>query len=57
VEDQPLELVVIIDVLHWFPVSTAKPIGDADKKCGGYLCFISHSGLEIGGMVDNIQEL
>jgi hypothetical protein len=51
-----LEFVVTIEMFLWFPVNTAKAT-DADKSVEFYLCFISYSGLKVGGMVDNLQDL
>jgi len=52
-----LEFVVTIEMLFWFPVSTAKPTADADKSVKVCLCFISYPGLTAGRMVDNLHDL
>lgn len=55
-EDQPLELVVIIEVLAWFPASTASPNGDADRSVKVCLCLLATED-EVGVVVGNLQDL
>jgi len=44
-----LKFVVTIEMLLWFPVSTAKPVADTDKSVEVCLCFISYPGLTVEG--------